>query len=175
MKDNVENEASVKKLEIILNNVEKALSNVNQTLGELDQALNGFELTLNRVGEAINGSAGIVNQAHALPHFQCLYDPVAQAAVETVLAKANAEQGKQLYDPEFTTTSLNNRHNTGDTLNRYRDCDDEDVGETVGFKGLVAARISQVIDEDLLRKDSDFIGYAADDEESPSLGKSFEN
>jgi hypothetical protein len=60
-------------------------------VGELDQALNGFERTLNRVGEAINGNAGMMNQAHALPHFQCLYDPVAQAAVETVLAEANAQ------------------------------------------------------------------------------------
>jgi len=34
------------------------------------------------------------------------------------------------------------------------------------FKGLVPARISRLVEE-LLRKESDFVGYAADDEESP--------
>jgi len=42
-KDNGENRASVKHLENILRDVERALSNIKQTLGELNRELKRFE------------------------------------------------------------------------------------------------------------------------------------
>lgn len=173
VKAEVESSAPKKDLRNIINDIESALSHVKKTLAELDQALSNVEQTLNGVEEALGDSGATPNEATTIPHSQYLYDPVAQAAVESALAVVEEQDHDQLYDPAFVEYGPS----TGDTLQWYRDQGDRDLGEAMDCKRLARPSFSNFVDEELLRRESDRVGssgYSADDEESPPMGKGFE-
>jgi hypothetical protein len=133
IKDNVDSKVSVKNLESILSDVENALSSVRKTMVELDRALNGVEQKLNSVNIALGGKGPITNQTHILPHLQCLYDPVEQAAIETALAEAEEQGHQQPCNPEIDRAALGDDPDTGDTLKWYHGQRYKDLGEVVSF------------------------------------------
>jgi hypothetical protein len=55
---------------------------------------------------ASGGKEQIANQAHILPHLQCFYDPVEQAAIETALAEAEEQAHQQPCNPEIDQAAL---------------------------------------------------------------------
>jgi hypothetical protein len=173
MEAQAENSALIKDIEEILRDVERALSNSKKTLGELDRALNEVERTLNGVEEVLSSKEPISNEGNILPHFQCLYDPVAQAAVESALAEAEEQGREQLHDTRFGSALMSYGPPTGDTIQWYCDQDDRYLEEVLDVKRLVPTLASHLDDEELPRGESDLVRYAADNEESPLLQKGF--
>jgi hypothetical protein len=96
----------------------------------------------------------------------------AQAAMEYPEV-GDQEQG-QLYDPELDSAFLEGSA-TGDTLQWYREQGDQALGEGTDLKALRHLPTTYVAAEGGLEKDSDsdIVGYATDDEDSPLIGKKF--
>jgi hypothetical protein len=170
MKTHSENSTPMKDIGNTLSDVEKVLSDVQKTLGELDRALSNVEQTLNGVEESLGSKESTLDEAKLISHYQLLYDPVAQAAVESALAGAEEQEHEQLFDLD----SMEYGPSTGDTLQWYHDQDNRELEEALDFKRLAHAPMLGLADEELLRRESDLVGssgYSADDERSPPMGK----